>query len=67
MRVDELRLLTVEQVAEILAQSTVTVRRKVATGALEAVRLGSSGPLRILESALAKHLRPARAVTRRTT
>ena len=52
------RLLTVDEVAHRLRQSRVTIRRKIAAGELEAVRLGEHGPLRIPEDALAAHLQP---------
>jgi excisionase family DNA binding protein len=48
------KLLTVEDVAERLGQSKWTIYRKVASGELPAVRLGSSSraPLRISEREL---------------
>jgi excisionase family DNA binding protein len=52
-------LLTVAEAARRLKQSQDTIRRKIATGALEAVRLGEHGPLRVPEEAIAEHLRPA--------
>jgi len=52
------RLLTVDEVAHRLRQSRVTIRRKIAAGDLEAVRLGPNGPLRVAEDALAAHLQP---------
>lgn len=51
-------LLTVAEVARRLRQSQDTIRRKIATGELEAVRLGEHGPLRIPEEALGAHLLP---------
>lgn len=58
MTVATARLLTVDEVARRLRQSRVTIRRKVAAGELEAVRLGDHGPLRIPEDALTAHMRP---------
>lgn len=52
-------LLTVAEAARCLRQSVHTIRRKVAAGELEAVRLGDHGPLRIPEDALTAHMRPA--------
>jgi len=51
-------LLTVAEVAQRIRQSEDTIRRKIAAGELEAVRLGEHGPLRVPEEALAAHLRP---------
>ena len=51
-------LLTVAEVSRRLSQVPDTIRRKIAAGELEAVRLGEHGPLRIPEDALAAHLRP---------
>jgi excisionase family DNA binding protein len=58
MQVDTLRLLTVDEVARRFRQSRLTIRRKIATGQLEAVRLGEHGPLRVPEAALAAYLQP---------
>ena len=58
MQVETPRLLTVDEVARRLRQSRVTIRRKITSGELEAVRLGDHGPLRVPVDALAAHLRP---------
>jgi excisionase family DNA binding protein len=52
-------LLTVAEVAERWKQSEDTVRRKIARGEIQAVRLGEYGPLRVPADELGKHLRPA--------
>jgi len=57
-------LLTVAEVARRLRQSQDTIRRKIAAGELEAVRLGEHGPLRVPEEALAAHLRPTSSAAR---
>jgi excisionase family DNA binding protein len=57
----ECELLTVEEVAGRLRQSVQTVRRKIALGQLDAVRLGEHGPLRVPVDALDSHLRPVGA------
>jgi excisionase family DNA binding protein len=59
MQVDTLRLLTVDEVARRFRQSRLTIRRKIAAGQLEAVRLGEHGPLRVPEAALTAYLQPA--------
>ncbi len=56
----EARYLTVEEAALWSRQSRSTIRRKVASGDLEAYRLGEHGPLRIPVTALEEHLQPRR-------
>lgn len=51
------RLLTVDEVAERLGVSSKTVRRELASGDLESVRVGPAGRLiRVPEKALAIYL-----------
>lgn len=57
----ECELLTTGEVAGRLRQSVQTVRRKIALGELDAVRLGAHGPLRVPVDALDSHLRPVGA------
>jgi excisionase family DNA binding protein len=53
-------LLTVDETAERLRCSRVTVYRAVRNGRLRAVRLGTDhGPLRITQEALDAYMRPA--------
>ncbi len=59
MDVAATQLLTVDETAKALRQSRSTIRRKIAEGALTAVRLGEFGPLRVPADELDKHLRPA--------
>jgi excisionase family DNA binding protein len=49
--------LTVDEVARRLRQSSGTIYRKIASGELEAFRLGEFGPLRIPTEAVEAHLR----------
>jgi excisionase family DNA binding protein len=58
--VRDLNLLTIQETAELLRQSERSVRRKICSGQIPAVRLGDqAGPLRIradrLEQWLAEH------------
>jgi excisionase family DNA binding protein len=53
-------LLHVKQVAELLDQHEVSVRRHIAAGRLHAVRLGPHGRVRVPREALAEFLQPYR-------
>lgn len=55
------QLLTVSEVADRLRLSERTIRRRVALGHLDALRLGpgSAAPLRFDEEALERFVRPA--------
>jgi excisionase family DNA binding protein len=50
--------MSVAEAALMLGVSPITVRRRIATGELQAVRVGQRGAVRIPESALARLLRP---------
>jgi excisionase family DNA binding protein len=54
------RLLTPSEAARELRLSRQTVYRRIASGELEARRVGVSGPLRVPEEAVERLLRPAR-------
>jgi excisionase family DNA binding protein len=56
--VRELNLLTVQEAAALLRQSERSIRRKIHSGELAAVRLGEHGPLRVEERGLEKFLEP---------
>ena len=53
-------LLRVDEVAERLGVSRVTVYRRVWDGSLPALRVGEAGPLRFEPEAVERLLRPAR-------
>ena len=56
--VHELNLLTIREAAVLLRQSERSVRRKVRSGEIPALRLGETGPLRVPVTALENHLQP---------
>jgi excisionase family DNA binding protein len=51
-------LLTVAEVAELVRCSEPTVRRRIRTGALAAVRIGDGRAIRVYRSAVADLLEP---------
>jgi excisionase family DNA binding protein len=56
--VRELNLMTVRETAALLRQSERSVRRKIHSGELLAVRVGEHGPLRVDERELERLLAP---------
>jgi excisionase family DNA binding protein len=54
----ERKLLTIRETATLLRQSERSIRRKIHSGELLAVRLGEHGPLRIDERELERFLEP---------
>jgi excisionase family DNA binding protein len=53
-------LLSVKQVAELTHLSELTVRKRIESGELPAVRMGKDGPIRVSKLALAELMVPAR-------
>jgi excisionase family DNA binding protein len=53
------RLLDVTQAARLLRVCPTTIRRKIARGELDAVRLGANGTYRVTQDAIDRFLRPA--------
>jgi excisionase family DNA binding protein len=54
-------LLSISEVAKLLACSKITVRRKVSSGELPSVRLTKGGPLRFTQSDVEKFVQQRRS------